>query len=175
MRNALIEFIRTEGLSPFKNERRSVRRTMNFLFKTNDARAVHARVLQKLSENFQESAYRHECEFVSAVKNQQTSRILRILECTQKLKVSDVLDVSKSAFDGVGFGRGARVIRNLWFLTAVENNNSRGLDAGNSLRFWNFLTRDLKDLLIFDGSQESSIPDDCASYAILCARGATQA
>ena len=112
---------------------------------------------------------------MSAVKNQQTSRILRILECTQKLKVSDVFDVSKSAFGGVGFGRGARVIRNQRFLTAVENCCSRGLDAGNSSRSWNFLTRDLKDLLIFDGSQESMIPDDCASHAILCARGATPA
>src|SRR3989338_4648027 len=37
----------------------------------------------------------------------------------------------KSAFGIVGFGRGARVIRNPWFLTAVENSSSRGLDLRN--------------------------------------------
>ena len=43
------------------------------------------------------------------------------------------------------------------------------------LGFRSPLTRDLKDLLILDGSQESVIPDDCAIHAILCARGATAA
>ena len=52
MRDTLINFIRTERLSPFKNERRSVRGTMNSLFKTNDARAGHAPVLQKISKKF---------------------------------------------------------------------------------------------------------------------------
>ena len=52
MYNNLIEFIKAEGLSPFNEDKIRLQGNMNSLFKTNDARAVHLRVLQKISSEF---------------------------------------------------------------------------------------------------------------------------
>jgi len=52
MKEKLIKFILENNLSPFNSSKSLIRNNTNFIYKTRDAKAIHSKVLLKISSNF---------------------------------------------------------------------------------------------------------------------------
>ena len=52
MKKELLDYIRKNNLSPFNIEKTSLKATEDSIYKTKDAKAIHAKVLSKISANF---------------------------------------------------------------------------------------------------------------------------